>query len=112
MVFRRVASHGQDAITVSDIDPVVGHCAASERLCQSRNCCAVSDTGLMFDVDKAERPHHGLQQPAFLIVKGCAPDVCDTIGTVDYLALVVCDGETLITALFDPPGDPSQGPVP
>jgi hypothetical protein len=31
---------------------VIGHRAASERLCQSRNSSAMSDTGLMLDIDQ------------------------------------------------------------
>jgi hypothetical protein len=33
-----------------NVDPVIGHCTASERLCQSRNSGAVSDAGLVFDI--------------------------------------------------------------
>jgi hypothetical protein len=54
MVFGSIAAHDQNAITVFDIDPVIGHRAASERLCQSRNCGAVSDTGLMLKVDDTD----------------------------------------------------------
>jgi hypothetical protein len=60
MVFRWVAPHAQNAITVGDVNPVIGHCTAPERLCQSRNSGAVSDTGLVFYVYQAERAHHGL----------------------------------------------------
>jgi hypothetical protein len=52
MIFGSIAAHNQNAITVLDINPVIGHRAASERLCQSRNSGAVSDTGLMFDIDQ------------------------------------------------------------
>jgi hypothetical protein len=37
MIFGRVGSHHQDAVTVLDIDPVIRHGPAPERLCQSRN---------------------------------------------------------------------------
>ena len=68
MIFGCIASHNQDAIAVADVNPVVGHCAASERLCQSRNSGAVSDTGLVFNVDQTQGPHHRLQRPALFVV--------------------------------------------
>jgi len=52
----RIASHDKKYITVFKIIPVIGHCAASERLCQSRYSWAVSDTGLMFYINKAQPP--------------------------------------------------------
>jgi hypothetical protein len=48
-----VAAHDEDTITVLEVDPVIGHCAAPERLCQSRNSCAVSYTGLVFNPNEA-----------------------------------------------------------
>jgi hypothetical protein len=60
VVFSCIAPHYQDAIAVADVNPMVGHCAASERLCQSRNCSAVSDTGLVFNVNETQSPHHRL----------------------------------------------------
>jgi hypothetical protein len=52
MVGSGVAPHDQNHISILKINPVVGHCAASERLCQSRYSWAVSDTGLVFDIDQ------------------------------------------------------------
>ncbi len=69
MVFRRIGSHDQDAVGVANVDPVVGHRAASERLCQSRNSGAVSDTSLVFDIDQTQGAHDGLEYPAFLVVQ-------------------------------------------
>ena len=73
MVFGSIAAHDQDSITVLEIDPVIGHCAAPERLCQSRNSGAVSYTGLVVDVDQAQGPHHRVAGPAFLVVEGTLP---------------------------------------
>ena len=75
VVFSRIGAHDQNAVTVSNVDPVIGHCAASERLCQSRNSGAVSDTGLMFNINQPQGPHHGLNEPAFLIVQGRASHI-------------------------------------
>ena len=48
-----VGPHDQDYVCVLEVNPVVRHCTASERLCQSRNSCAVSNAGLMFDIHQA-----------------------------------------------------------
>ena len=58
----------KNTVTVFDIDPVIGHRAASERLCQSRNSGAMSDTGLVFDIDQPGGTHQGLVNPALLII--------------------------------------------
>ncbi len=100
MVLRRVGSHHQDAVAVSNVDPVIGHGAASERLCQSRNSGAVSDTGLMFNIDQAQGSHEGLDQPAFLIVQGCASHTGDAHGAVDHLAFAVPVFKTGIPTFF------------
>ncbi len=81
MVLGNIAAHIQNNIGVSEIDIMVCHGAATERLCQSRNSCAVSYTGLMFDIDKAERSQEFLVKPAFFIVHRCAADRSDTIRT-------------------------------
>jgi len=51
-----VASHDQDHIRIAEVDPVIRHCAASERLCQSRYSWAVSDPGLVFNIDQTQAP--------------------------------------------------------
>jgi len=51
MVLSHVAAHIQNDIRISKIDIMVGHCTASERLSQSRYSGAVSDTGLMLDIN-------------------------------------------------------------
>jgi len=53
VVFGSVASLNQDAIAVLNVDPMVGHCAASERLCQSRYSRGVSDARLMVDLNQS-----------------------------------------------------------
>ena len=73
MVFGGIAPHDENGIRVLDVDPVVGHCAASERLCQSRNRGAVSDAGLVVHVKNPQAPQELMGKGAFLIVHlGCA----------------------------------------
>jgi hypothetical protein len=54
VVLSHITTHVQNNISISKIDVMIGHCTASERLSQSRYRGAVSDTGLMFDIDDAE----------------------------------------------------------
>ena len=54
MIGCRITAHNQNDVTVLEINPVVGHCTASERLCQSRNSCAVSNTCLVLNPDQAK----------------------------------------------------------
>jgi hypothetical protein len=55
VVLSNIAAHVHNNVSVSKIDIMIGHGTASERLSQSRYRGAVSDTGLVFDVDDAER---------------------------------------------------------
>jgi hypothetical protein len=89
MIFSSIAAHDQDDIGVSDIYPVICHCTASERLCQSRNCCGVSDTGLVLYVDKSKGTKPLLKDIALFIVKGCASDTGNTVTAVDDLAFCI-----------------------
>ena len=54
MVFGDIARHIKDDISISEIDIMIGHCTASERLSQSRYSSAVSDTGLVLNVDETQ----------------------------------------------------------
>jgi hypothetical protein len=54
VVFSYVAPHIQNDISISKINIMIGHRTASERLSQSHYSWAVSDTGLVFDIDDAE----------------------------------------------------------
>ena len=52
-----IAADNEDAITILEIVPVIGHCTSTERLCQSRNSSGVSYARLVFDVHQAQRSH-------------------------------------------------------
>ncbi len=87
MIFRGIASLNEDAIAVLNIDPVVGHCATSERLCQSRYSWGVSDAGLMVDINQAHGPRHGGDGPAFLVVHIGTAHVGDGFQAIHHLTL-------------------------
>jgi len=54
VIFSYIATHVQNDIGISKIDIMVGHCTPSVRLCQSRYSGAVSDTGLVLNVDETQ----------------------------------------------------------
>ncbi len=68
MMLSGIAPLDQEDIAVLKVNPVIGHCATPERLCQSRYSWAVSDTGLVVDIHQAQRPCHGGHHKALFIV--------------------------------------------
>ena len=112
MVFGGIAADDENAITVDDVDPVIGHRAASERLCQSRNSGAVSDTGLVLDVGQPHGSQHGLVDPAFLVVQGRGTDRGDALAAIDRTALGVLGHKARVPRVLDLAGDAVERPVP
>ena len=68
VVFGSITAHYQDGIGIFNVDPVVGHRAASKRLSQSRYSCAVSDTGLMVHVYHTKAAHGLMGKGTFLVI--------------------------------------------
>ena len=91
---------------------MIRHGAASERLCQSRYRSAVSNTGLVLDVDQTQPSQEFLIEITFFIIQGGASHRGDTLGTVDCLTLVVDQPETCVPAFFDITGDFIERPFP
>ena len=112
MVFGSIAAHDQEAITVFQIHVVIGHCAAPERLCQSRNSGAVSNPGLMVQINDAQGPHHRVQAPDFFHVDVGAAEVCNGLRSVNHLTFGVFLDKGGVTRSLGPLGDFSDGPVP
>ena len=83
----RVAPHDEDDIGILNIDPVVRHCTASERLSQSRYSCGVSDSGLVFYIDQTPGPQQLLEHVALFVVQGRASDMGNAVGPVDHKLL-------------------------
>ena len=112
MVFRSVASLDQYDIAMLQINPMIGHCTTSERLCQSRYSGPVSDPGLVIDIDEAHGSRHGRDQPALLVVHIGASHVGDGLKAVHHLAFVVLCNEVVIPCGLDLLCDPSHRPIP
>ncbi len=67
VVFGGVAAHDKDTVTVLQVNIVVRHRTAAKRLSQSRYGGAVSDAGLVIDMDETHGPAGDGQGPAFLV---------------------------------------------
>lgn len=68
VIFSGIASHNKDAVTVLQVNIMICHRTTTERLSQSRNRRAVSDAGLVIDVDETHGAAGDTQGPAFLVV--------------------------------------------
>lgn len=68
MVLCGVTTDNQDRVRIFNIAPVVGHRTAPERLCQSRNCCAVSDTCLVIKMHQAEAAYTLMDNCTLLVI--------------------------------------------
>ncbi len=112
MVFGSIAAHDKKAITVFQVYPVIGHCAAPERLSQSRNSWAVSNPGLVVDVDQPQCPDHRIENRNLFVVDVGAAEVRYGFHAVDHLALVVFLDETRVTCFLHTLGDFGDCPVP
>ena len=112
MVFGSVAAHDENAITIFDVNPVIGHCSTPERLSQSRNRRAVSDTGLVVQIDDSQGSSHGIQRPALLIIDVGASKMCYSFSPIYQLALRVFLDKSFVSCGFDPLCDLADCPIP
>ena len=77
------------------INPVVGHSTASKRLSQSRYSCAMSNPGLMFNIDKSQRPGKAVHGQTLFVVDGGRAQGSDSHCPVDFLAFIVFSPERI-----------------
>lgn len=111
-MFSGIAADNKHCIAILDIDPVVRHSTASERLCQSRNSGAVSDPCLVVHMDNTQAAYCLVNDSAFFVggVRGSHPE--DGIKAVDRLPLGILENKVFVAGVFNPAGDLGQGPVP
>ena len=83
MVFGDVAAFHQDRLAVLQVDPVVGHGAATECGPQTGDRGAMSKPGLMFDVGHAEQPGRLLKEVTLLVRVLRAAHEADGVGAID-----------------------------
>ena len=102
----------ENTITVLEIDPVIRHRAASERLCQSRYSGAVSDPGLVIDVHQAVGAGEDGHGPALFAVDVGAAQMGNGLDTVDGLPFRILLDEAGVTLFLEVPRDAIDGEIP
>ena len=75
VILSSVRADNHNTIAVFKVNKVIGHCASTERLCQSRYCRGMSYTGLVFYINETEGPHCLAEEVALFIVQSCAAQV-------------------------------------
>ena len=83
VMFRGIAAHNQNDIRVFQITVVVRHGTASERLSQSRYRWAVSDPGLVIDINQTQSTAFDAHQPTFFIIYVGTAVVADCFAAID-----------------------------
>ena len=83
VVLGRVAAHDQHHVGVLDVDPAVGHRAASERGPQTGDRGTVSNPGLVFQVADPQAAHGLDDQVIELVSVGAAAGPGNAFAAVD-----------------------------
>ena len=89
MVFGRIAAHDQHHVGVLDVDPAIGHRAASECGPQTGDRWTVSNPGLVFQVADPQAAHRLHDEVIELIGVGAAAGPGDAFAAVHRAALRV-----------------------
>src|SRR6185369_841397 len=89
VVLSRIATHDQHHVRVLDVDPAVGHRAASECGPQTGDRRTVSNPGLRFEVAEPHAPHDLYGENIQLIGVSAATDPTDGFQTVDCIAVLI-----------------------
>src|SRR5437879_76010 len=101
MVFSRIATHDQHHVSVLDVNPAIGHCAASECGPQTGDRWTVSNTGLVFQVADPQAAHSLYDQIVEFVSVSAAAVERDILATVHGLAVFVLLDEALVARLLD-----------
>ena len=112
MILGDIATHVENDIGIPEINIMIGHCTASERLCQSRYSRAVSDTGLVFNVNQSQRSEKLLVKPAFFVIQSGAAYRGNPIRAVDGSPVGIPLHKARLSTLFDVRCDLIEGPLP
>src|SRR5690349_16463980 len=112
MVLRRIATHDQLHVGVLDVDPAIGHCAASEGGPQTGDRRTVSNSGLRFEIADPEAAHCLDCEKIQFIRVSTAADPTDRFQTVDGVAVFVFLDERVVAGLLGPASDLVNGLIP
>ena len=84
-----IAAHDQHHVGVLDVDPTIGHCAASEGGPQTGDRWAVSNAGLVFQVADPQAAHTFDDEIIKFVGIGAAAGEGDAFAAVDGVAVGV-----------------------
>ena len=68
MILRRIGADNHYAVSISDINPVIGHGSSAKAFRQTGDSGGVSYAGAVFQIHHAESTVHLLQQVALFII--------------------------------------------
>src|SRR5882724_217310 len=112
MILSRITTHDQHHVGVLDVDPTVGHCAASECGPQTGDRRAVSNPGLRFEIADPQAAHCLNGKIIQLVGVGTTADPSDTFTAIDSVSFIVLLDKGRITRLFNLACDFVEGIVP
>src|SRR5258706_10276541 len=102
VVLSRVAAHNQHHVGVLDVDPAVGHCAASEGGPQTGDRWTVSNPGLRFEVADPQAAHRFDGEKIQFIGIGAATNPAYRFQTVDGVPTLIFVDESFVPGLLRP----------
>src|SRR5688500_12384861 len=112
MVLSRITTHDQHHVRVLDVDPSIGHCAASECGPQTGDRRTVSNPGLRFEIADAQAAH-GLYGEKIQLIRIRTPtDPAHRFKAIDRITILVLFDKRFIPSLLYPPGDVADCVVP
>ncbi len=100
MVFGRIAAHDQHHVGVLDVDPAIGHCAASECGPQTGDRRAVSNPGLVFQVADPQAAHTFDDEIIEFVGVGAAAGEGDAFAAVHGFAVRIFLDEGVVARLL------------
>src|ERR1700686_270194 len=101
MVLGGIAAHDQHHVGVLDVDPTIGHCAASEGGPQTGDRWAVSNAGLVFQVADPQAAHTFYDQIVKFVGVGAAAGEGNAFAAVHGMSGGIFFDEGVVAGLLD-----------
>src|SRR5436190_6395887 len=105
VVLSRIATHNQHHVGVLDVDPAVGHRAASEGGPQTGDRRTVSNPGLRFEIADPKAAHCLDGKKIQFVSVSASADPANRFQTIDGKAVLVLIDERGIARLLRPTRD-------
>src|SRR5688500_12698286 len=112
MVLGRIATHNQHHVRILDVDPAVGHCAASEGGPQTGDRGGVSNPRLRFEIADPQAAHRLNGEIVQFVRVSTTAGPSDTFAPIYCESLFILFNKGFITCLFYPTSYLIEGIVP